>query len=563
MDSTVRLDVRVQNRGILWMRSHRKDEQINSIFPLSIATDLVVTVSSNSLAFSVVTTMTEEEEEKAREEAEARRQKILQSSTDRLGVVTGAPGGEPEDEDAEEAKKAKTLSKMAQARRRRFKKKGDDEAAPAATSSTADAAGTTATSDPSPESKQDDAKPNAPSEEGKEKETPDRGEAEKEGDTPVAAPFATETAISEAAATASDDAADGASKKKYQGVARVRRQMLKERQQKRQGEGDSGKAGSLTQQDGSEHIDGTSASASFSSSRKTHSRSQHQHHPTRSWLSSLPVLMHLVTTLLLFGAGFDVGMQQRPAPTAEVHVAYAPRQELYVLRMLPARFKSSKNATDSSGVLPSAEELMKQAEEARDLVVDDAAAAVDEFAVGLDDDGGAEQPVIDPLFGVDLDLYTRGDNLYMVAARGAVRLHRINLSIFYYLPRRFAYYVIGTLHQLAKSPPLLCLIAIAVRQVVGKLVLGAKLPPPKALVEDEAHKEVTGMIVQAIKGFFLRSFPTVFTLYDIFSHLKNDMYVVLCGLLVGLAHRHSVLAPAPNDVGAAMEDEAPVGTDEL
>jgi hypothetical protein len=243
--------------------------------------------------------------------------------------------------------------------------------------------------------------------------------------------------------------------------------------------------------------------------------------------------------------------------------------------MIPARFRpgaasAGGNATASPGAsLPSAEELLRQAEEARDLVVDDAAA--DEFAVGLDGGGdiaGGGQPSVDPLFGVDLDLYTRGDSLYAAAARLAVRLHRMNLAAFYYLPRRLFFYVVGTFYQLAKSPPLLCLIAVAVRQVVGKLVLGAKLPPPKALAGEEAQKEVTNIIFQAVKGFFLRSFPTVFTLFDVFSHLKNDMYVVLCGLLVGLALRHSVLAPAPDGVGggaagAAREEAAPAGADEL
>jgi hypothetical protein len=138
---------------------------------------------------------------------------------------------------------------------------------------------------------------------------------------------------------------------------------------------------------------------------------------------------------------------------------------------------------------------------------------------------------------VDLDLYTQGTGPFWSVARSAVRLHRLNLAIFYYAPRSLFRALIDLVWSLWQSPPVLCITAIVLRQFVGKFLLGAHLPTTKA---DEAQqKDVLTMVKNFVSNVVLSSFPTAVTLYDVWTHLRADMYVLLCGFLVGLAWSHN------------------------
>jgi len=485
---------------------------------------------------TVVEEVTDDEQEKAREEAEARRAKILATSNDRLGrLVTGGGGGvddaadgNNDDAPPSEEFKGKGLSKMAAARRRRFKKKDETATAAAATykDETVEAPGA-ATSAP-----------------GDELTPPEPIAATTEPPPVVETPAAAlePSPPSQDASSSGGAETDGTNTKKYRGVARIRRQMLKEKQHRTTGDDIPTPPASST----AGKVPGNAAAVAASHS---------PHHRSRTWYTALPILMHAVAVLALFGAGLDVGLQQRPAPTVRIHTSVAPREEFHIVRV----FQKSRSHHHH---LPSADELLQQAE-LQDLVAEP---EVDEFFLPSEAERhAAETSTIDPLFGVDLDLYTQGDSLYMALARGAIKLHRVNLSIFYYLPLRVFNYAWQTFEQLARSPPLLCFMAIVIRQVLAKCILGASLPKP---AEVEPQKDVLTMIKQFVQGFIVKAFPTAVSLYDAWSHLRADMYVVLCGLLVGLAVRHSQDPLLVGRVLDAVADESDgsstaMGSDEL
>jgi xanthosine utilization system XapX-like protein len=132
---------------------------------------------------------------------------------------------------------------------------------------------------------------------------------------------------------------------------------------------------------------------------------------------------------------------------------------------------------------------------------------------------------------------TRGTGLYFTLARFAVAVHRFHLSIFYYGPQRLFHALVT---MVTPAPPIFCLVAIVIRQFIGKTILGAKLP---SKVDDETqHKDVMSMIKNFVVNFVLRAFPTAVTVYDVWTHLRADMYVVLCGFFVGIAFSHNHMA---------------------
>jgi hypothetical protein len=116
---------------------------------------------------------------------------------------------------------------------------------------------------------------------------------------------------------------------------------------------------------------------------------------------------------------------------------------------------------------------------------------------------------------------------------------------------------------LMKMPPALFLIALVLRQIVGKMILGANIPDPKPDESEEKNNiEVIGMAKNFVKSFLTTNFPTVYALYDGFVHLRSDMYIVICGVFCGLAWSH--LSP-PTGESLLVDTTESVGgtTDEL
>lgn len=462
--------------------------------------------------------------DKAREAAEARRKRILEAANVRMGIVEGTYSSSNNNDTAEEVggemeeasgpskvSASSTSSKLAAMRRRRFKSK--TATAPDATEKPTEKEDKTTTETTTPPLVAA-AEPLEMTLQVQSNETDDGKEdiSENEGPTEEIIPEGSET------------------KKKYVGVAKMRRRMIKDRQKNQEQEG----AMFTT-------TDTSIADAAAMIKKKK-----------RNVVTALPLIMHAVTVLLLFLAGLEVGLQQgfidyHGGELLQVHSELAPRN-LGGLQRIVAYVASQ------SGIEPTDDDkLTKKIKPA--IAAPEWQAALeeenDEFAdlSGDDSKKSSKQSNLDPVFQIDLDKLTEGPGLYFFLTRTAVRMHRINLSLFYYGPRSFFIRLANWLLGLVQSPPILCLTAMFVRQIVGKLLLGAKLPPK---VEDETqHKDAMSTIKNFVHTFLLSSFPTAFTLYDIWTHLRADMYVILCGLFVGLAWSHNSRAGSPwGDHGA-------------
>jgi hypothetical protein len=464
------------------------------------------------------------DEDKAREEAEARRQKILEQADGRIDSLTLGPNSKTMDSATvkeEEKPTASGASKLAAMRRRRFKKKEVATATETAKSTevgtsaktqpeiaVTDAVAAVVTSEPEPTGSV---------------ETPTESHVAAESKPPVAA----ETKLPAAAESDSPGTTKESilkadeTKIKYLGIARLRRKIAKERQQKEE------------------------AAAATTSEEQTSVRL-----PSRKFRldHALPILMHALTVLLLFAAGLDIGLQQQPALTV-VHTQFAPQQ--YGIRMIDflsttahTLLKSNKHNVDttSSSETYNANALTE-----------------DEFAMATDKLLDTDPEIVDPLFRVDLNRITnQGTGIVYALARLAVQVHRFNLYVFYYGPKNFISNIFGALTQMLVIPPMLCVLCLVIRQVVGKRVLGAKLPPKFSLEMEGQQKDVLSMVKGFVTNLAKNTFPTITTLYDVWTHLRADMYVVLCGLIVGLVLKHGTVA-----VTEGPDVESKLVTDEL
>ena len=151
--------------------------------------------------------------------------------------------------------------------------------------------------------------------------------------------------------------------------------------------------------------------------------------------------------------------------------------------------------------------------------------------------GKVHIPNIDPIFQVDFDKLTEGGGLFNTLAKGAVHIHRMILQIFYHLPISILQTIVAIPRQLLATPPMLCMISLVVCQ--STKLIGAKLPEPS---DKKDSKDVLAMMKQGVMNFLAGMFPTVVSVYDVWTHLRSDMYVILCGVFVGLAYTHHFAA---------------------
>jgi hypothetical protein len=498
---------------------------------------------------------TAQTEQAARDAAAKRRQKILQKANERMSIVEGtfsnkvtagvavesssADGAEaalttePEDADVVDAPAAVTTSsRLAAMRRRRFKKSSvvtSTTMEPVASETTTDETSPVETV-PIPATETLDAV--SIDVETEKSSTAEEISIGKE-DMAVPAPSLTEklsVKLPEQSVPL-ELAEENPPKKKYLGVAKMRRRMIKERHQ----EADTDVSTDPLSLEGIE-----TPISTVLPKRK------------RSIVTTLPIAMYLVTTLLLFFAGLNIGLQQSTVNycysaegnTAANHNGVCTWSTVVHSELAPRTRGGLQRILALTGMDPAAEEkkLIKPSiakpkwQEVLRNEVDD------EFA----DHGSSSQSSLDPLFGVDLDMLTEGEGLYFVLARFAVRVHRWNLAIFYYGPQSFFVSLSSFVWSLIQFPPILFLLAITIRQVIGKVVLGAKLP--EKIVDETQHKDIMSSIKSFISNLLSSSFPTAVTFYDIYTHLRSDMYVVLCGLFVGWAWSHNHQAGSPFEV---------------
>ena len=458
------------------------------------------------------------EAEKARAEAEARREKILQKSRDRMKVVSGLQA----EADAEnDETKTSSAARMQAMRRRRFKKsakqkdeKSEETEAPKEEEATEEKA------------KEETSK----EAEIKEEATPARTSDSVKSET-VSKSEAAEAASTEATPVEHDEKEEsGESKKKYKGIVKIRREkMLAKKKEEQVKQEEEAKTAS------------TSEAAIARRSKKLKS-------------PMLPIIMYIFTVVLLFLAGLDVGLQHVDDKIV-VHTELAPHS-FRLSKLNPWGSKSS--------------ETVKNLESDTESYSRELGGGQDEFDTTFGPDDPEYTPNIDPLFRVDLDAHTRGPGFFMQLARGAVKIHRFFLFILWETPMQ----MFALPMQFFQHPPVMCLVAIAIRQIVAKILLGAKLPDIAGEDVRDKKGEVSDVLDMArnfVSNTMSTMFPTAVILYEGFKHLRADMYIVLCGVFVGLAYSSQMakMIPAGEDAGGyddmPPEPDTPAGglSDEL
>ena len=457
----------------------------------------------------------EAKKETARAKAEARRQRILAKQGERMGVVSGGTEGQTGADGSGDAAASGAgaaaegmaspsggMSKYAAARRRRYgNKKAVAAAAP------------------------------APAEESS---TPAETKSEAPAPTPAAAAAVTETkteneepASADAAASDTDAAKD---KKKYMGVAKMRRKMIAEKKKKEEAEASTASSASGRK---------LGVPRSMSNVAK---ESVKQHRAA--------VLMQLFTLVLLFLAGLGVGMQNHALNDGVVVVEDQlshSENGIGALRILGLG-KASKTASEDAR-----DRLLEKEEDAKVPVGANGAGAEvegDEFgedataAAAIDGadskpkgvGGDDKVPNIDPLFRVDLDELTAGPGIFNIAARLAVKVHRSIMYIFLVMPLSIIKSIFALPSALMTNPPILFLMSVVIRYV-GRDLLGARLPDLNTVqggATEDKGSDLIGSAKNMATNFLSSSFPAAAKLLEVFSGAKQDMFVILCGFFIGM-----------------------------
>ena len=344
------------------------------------------------------------------------------------------------------------------------------------------------------------------------------------------------------------DSTDGkvvVDKKKYLGVAKMRRMKLAE-----QKAAAAAKSGGTNKDQSNTPVAGSSSST-----------------PTLSLASrKTPIIFQLLTISCLFLCGFDVGMQNRPTDEMDtlVHRNFAPAQ-----RIIGWRTKTDHDQDASDGDIssksrkknPGQATLISEGDERQQDIGSGEGGEEDEFGsggqsspVGADEissTDGSSFDNIDPIFRVDLDEFTQGSGFLLAAARLAVRCHRLLVHLCLTLPMKTIRSVLSIPLNFLSNPPVLFLAALFIRYV-GGTVLGGKTsgndggrPSVVDGVEGEdvgktkggsgGLPDIMGIGKGMVKGYVRKNFPSVVLLFSVLTEAKNDMMIVLCGMMLGLA----------------------------
>lgn len=413
--------------------------------------------------------------EAARAQAEARRMRILEKAQLRMGRVSGEVG--QDDEDKQQS--ASNAARIRAARQRRYGKKSKSTE--------------TTKSTPTETNDGDETKG------VKEPESNMESIAAAQGEENLEKPITKATRPSQTSVAAASSSVDEASmttepKKKYLGVARMRRKMIMKNKAKNEEAKDKEAS--------------TEEPVGVGVQEKTLPKS-----------ARYSIYMHVVTILLLFVAGFDVGLNQFHQDVTVHHQLVFKEVGIPILQNSPSKLNENSLEMDVD-------------------VQNDG-----DFANEFDKTDEDELPVanIDPIFKIDLDEITSGPGFLNVLARVAVSAHRLLLRIFYFTPKNIIVSLLSLPQALMENPPMLCLLALILRQGVGKRLLSAGIPGSDS-EEKESGVDVVAMIKQGVTSWLLSAFPNAVGIYDAFSHLRSDMYIIICGVFFGLAWSHSAIA---------------------
>jgi len=354
-------------------------------------------------------------------------------------------------------------------------------------------------------------------------------------------------------------------KKKYLGVAKMRRKRLAEEKAKQE-------AALESKLDSDLHNSSTSS--------EDMAKLQAMQRKLKPTIALKPILFQLLTVVALFLVGFDVGVQNHAIVNQNVDFASASVSgenvvisnlafvdhgigalSLFGASKAPSGVESVVMASAAAGF--KAEDIIIVQEEEEDEFGNTSAGN----GAGTKKPAGAHQSTsstsnIDPLFGVDFDKLTAGSGIFMMLARLAVSIHRSIMYLCYTMPLSFVSSLTSTPKRLIGSPPIWFLLAVLIRYL-GKHVLaggveimsleeglnleakmeeqfsgmsggggGDKKKPD--LASSIADTNFVSMGTNFVKNFITTKFPKMALLVTVLKDAKNDMYVVLGGFFVGL-----------------------------
>lgn len=453
--------------------------------------------------------------EDAKAKAEARRRRILEAGQFRLDVVAGNMTADTE---AETPTKSSGSNRLAQMRRRRFK----SSKSAAATTSPAPSTNTTSTAEDTPkEDKADTDK--------------------KEEVVTVEKPTVVEEEKPKVVEEEKKAKGDDEDTRKYMGVAKMRRKRLAEQK------------------------------AATSSTNNTKADSS-TNTPVQSSLSCPPISlvsghsklaawMQLLTIILLFFSGLDAGFSSRASrvQTSLFVPTWAGgiQHDTYVSTM-----------ADDDHVAFSKQKQPSILQQEDDVFVD--AKDEDEFEgignhkpSGADTSGHKKEPNIDPLFQIDMDALVDGyTGIFGFLVRTAIYFHRWNLYFFYDIPKSIFW---DMPRRWLSAPPILFVLALLIR-LVGKHILSAQVPEIEAVLTKKyetstdnskildtgtesvnASKiadaidpgKMSSIASNFVKNWLQNNFPSLYFIITALRDVRQDMYVILCGVLFGMVLKNS------------------------
>lgn len=464
--------------------------------------------------------MSEDNSFDAKARAEARRRRILEASQTRMNVVSGLPtsanksastdnnaSAANRDEDEVGTGESSAAQKVAQMRRRRYGKKTE-----------------TSTDQPQQKGMSED---NTTNNHKKEEESPKETET-----VPI---NHQENDSGETVQEKEQDEDESKGSKKYLGVAKMRRMRLAEKKAAEEA---------------------AFSSSTVSSSTTISPEMKAKILASKNTVKTLPALLQLVTVILLFLCGLDVGIQnhvvmKQNVPYLHENLSYQDHGIGVFVKWTHRKNEKTVFQEDvNRGVIEESQSEDTEFEEYESDPTKPAGAST-----------ASKVSNIDPVFGVDFDALTAGTGLFYTFARFAVSVHRTFYRLFYTIPMSFLQSILSIPTKLFTHPPIMFLCAILIR-FLGKHVLGGNIPDVKDMVEadenmDKAHATNTGTGATAenkmggavdklastnfmamggnyVKNYMKDNFPKATLAFTVLKDARADMLVVLCGFFVGL-----------------------------
>jgi len=576
--------------------------------------------------------------EKARQKAEARRQRILAKSAERMDVVSGlAPkGGGAADED-EEDEPATTVNvttvvedvvvvvektvestsavendnipsnsggggskgarRMAAMRRRRYQNKKKEEEA-------------TNINDDDNEGKEEDGavvveKVDATNEEGNKESSeptlvedktcePQENEENNDEEPPAAESIEDES-------SPSSSSSEPQTKKKYMGVARMRRKIIKEQKAQRIAELEAATDNSIDAAATMATLGMTASmiregSGSIGGEVDLSEVAIKTLRGKKKWwklvFPPMSLVPRLVTLMLLFMAGLDVGLEPHRARNA-TNAAGGGGGENLIYHVessftKPWEYGMGGKARHMMGMMDAAPPTAMPTSFSREGFCVNGGSGEEEECVNLSTSKKKERgvkekllsennedefagttdehdsrpkgvstsefddeveetytpPIIDPIFQVDLDALLQNSQLpapINFAAKFAIGFHRMWVRYLWTVPTSILKSILYSPKTLITSwtanPPVFLFISLLIR-VIGKVLVG-NTPQEEDENDPKGKKsenlDILGKIKDTAVNYATSSFPkTILVLKTLKEVVTVDMYVILCGLLVGL-----------------------------